>query len=51
VRVYNELGEVHCTLTVAPAIRPGTVQPAQGSLAAVSTRKQRDRHGRSCPTR
>jgi anaerobic selenocysteine-containing dehydrogenase len=25
VRVYNELGEVHCPLQVAPAIRPGSV--------------------------
>src|SRR6266850_2030323 len=30
VRVYNELGEVHCTLTVAPAIRPGTVSLPKG---------------------
>jgi anaerobic selenocysteine-containing dehydrogenase len=25
VRIYNELGEVHCPLHVAPAIRPGSV--------------------------
>jgi anaerobic selenocysteine-containing dehydrogenase len=25
VRIYNELGEVHCPLQVAPAIRPGSV--------------------------
>ena len=30
VRVFNELGEVHCTLTVAPTIRPGTVSLPKG---------------------
>jgi anaerobic selenocysteine-containing dehydrogenase len=30
VRVFNELGEVHCMLTVAPAIRPGTVSLPKG---------------------
>ncbi|MEQ1727868.1 MAG: molybdopterin-dependent oxidoreductase [Vicinamibacterales bacterium] len=30
VRVYNALGEVHCTLSVLPAIRPGTVSLAKG---------------------
>jgi anaerobic selenocysteine-containing dehydrogenase len=30
VRIFNELGEVHCTLTVAPAIRPGTVSLPKG---------------------
>ena len=30
VRVFNELGEVHCTLHVAPAIRPGTVSLPKG---------------------
>jgi len=30
VRVFNDLGEVHCTLTVAPAIRPGTVSLPKG---------------------
>ena len=30
VRVFNELGEVHCTLTVAPSIRPGTVSLPKG---------------------
>jgi len=30
VRVFNELGEVHCPLTVAPAIRPGTVSLPKG---------------------
>ncbi len=30
VRVFNEIGEVHCPLTVAPAIRPGTVSLPKG---------------------
>ena len=30
VRVFNDLGEVHCTLTVAPAIRRGTVSLPKG---------------------
>jgi anaerobic selenocysteine-containing dehydrogenase len=30
VRVFNELGEVHCTLTVSPSIRPGTVSLPKG---------------------
>ncbi len=30
VRVFNDLGEVHCTLTVAPSIRPGTVSLPKG---------------------
>jgi anaerobic selenocysteine-containing dehydrogenase len=30
VRVFNDLGEVHCTLNVAPAIRPGTVSLPKG---------------------
>ncbi|MGE0450411.1 MAG: molybdopterin-dependent oxidoreductase [Vicinamibacterales bacterium] len=30
VRVFNELGEVHCTLKVMPTIRPGTVSLAKG---------------------
>jgi anaerobic selenocysteine-containing dehydrogenase len=30
VRVFNELGEVHCTLSVTPAIRPGTVSLPKG---------------------
>ena len=30
VRVFNELGEVHCTLTVAPSIRQGTVSLPKG---------------------
>jgi len=30
VRVFNSLGEVHCGLTVAPAIRPGTVSLPKG---------------------
>jgi len=30
VRIYNELGEVHCPLTVAPSIRPGTVSLPKG---------------------
>jgi anaerobic selenocysteine-containing dehydrogenase len=30
VRVFNELGEVHCTLQIAPTIRPGTVSLPKG---------------------
>ncbi len=30
VRVFNELGEVHCTLSVLPIIRPGTVSLPKG---------------------
>jgi len=30
VRIFNELGEVHCTLKVAPAIRQGTVSLPKG---------------------
>jgi anaerobic selenocysteine-containing dehydrogenase len=30
VRVFNELGEVHCTLNVFPTIRPGTVSLPKG---------------------
>jgi anaerobic selenocysteine-containing dehydrogenase len=30
VRIFNELGEVHCQLSVAPAIRTGTVALPKG---------------------
>jgi anaerobic selenocysteine-containing dehydrogenase len=30
VRIFNELGDVHCQLTVAPVIRPGTVSLPKG---------------------
>ncbi len=30
VRIYNDLGEVHCALQVLPAIRPGTVSLPKG---------------------
>jgi anaerobic selenocysteine-containing dehydrogenase len=30
VRVFNELGEVHCTLRVQPSVRAGTVSLAKG---------------------
>jgi anaerobic selenocysteine-containing dehydrogenase len=30
VRVFNDLGEVHCPVSVAPAIRPGTVSLPKG---------------------
>jgi anaerobic selenocysteine-containing dehydrogenase len=30
IRVFNDLGEVHCVLSVAPAIRPGTVSLPKG---------------------
>ena len=30
VRIFNDLGEVHCTLTCLPTIRPGTVSLPKG---------------------
>jgi anaerobic selenocysteine-containing dehydrogenase len=30
VRIFNELGEVHCPLTVVPVIRPGVVSLPKG---------------------
>jgi anaerobic selenocysteine-containing dehydrogenase len=30
VRIFNDLGEVHCALTVAPLIRPGTISLPKG---------------------
>ena len=30
VRIFNDLGEVHCELDVEPAIRPGTVSLPKG---------------------
>jgi anaerobic selenocysteine-containing dehydrogenase len=30
VRIFNELGEVHCTVNVNPSIRPGTVSLPKG---------------------
>src|SRR5262245_48627641 len=30
VRIFNDLGEVHCTLRVVPAVRPGTVSLPKG---------------------
>ena len=30
VRIFNDLGEVHCPLHVAPAIRPGTISLPKG---------------------
>jgi anaerobic selenocysteine-containing dehydrogenase len=30
VRVFNDMGEVHCTLQIAPTIRPGTVSLPKG---------------------
>jgi anaerobic selenocysteine-containing dehydrogenase len=39
VRLFNELGEVHCPLTVAPTIRPGTVSLPKG-IWRRSTRNQ-----------
>ncbi len=30
VRIFNELGEVHCPLSVVPSIRPGTVSLPKG---------------------
>jgi anaerobic selenocysteine-containing dehydrogenase len=30
VRVFNQLGEVHCTLSVLPTIRPGTISLPKG---------------------
>ena len=42
VRVFNDLGEVHCPLNVTPAIRPGTVEPAERAVAAQHAQR---RHG------
>jgi anaerobic selenocysteine-containing dehydrogenase len=36
VRVFNELGEVHCILDIDKAIRPGNREPAEGHLAAAA---------------
>jgi anaerobic selenocysteine-containing dehydrogenase len=43
VRIFNELGEVHCPLTVAPAIRPGTVSlpKASGGYTQTTSRARR----------
>jgi anaerobic selenocysteine-containing dehydrogenase len=30
VRIFNDLGEVHCTLSVTPLVRPGTVSLPKG---------------------
>ena len=30
VRIFNDLGEVHCTLSVVPTIRPGTISLPKG---------------------
>jgi anaerobic selenocysteine-containing dehydrogenase len=30
VRIFNELGEVHCMLSVLPTVRPGTVSLPKG---------------------
>ena len=30
VRVFNDFGEVHCTVNVNPSIRPGTVSLPKG---------------------
>ena len=43
VRIFNELGEVHCPLTVAPSIRPGTVSLPKGPVAPQHAQR-RDRH-------
>ena len=43
VRIFNDLGEVHCPLHVAPAIRPGTVSLPKGHLAPQHA-QQLDRH-------
>ena len=50
VRIFNELGEVHCPLTVAPSIRPGTVSLPKGHLAAQHAQRRRPAR-RWCPTR
>ena len=43
VRIFNDLGEVHCPLNVVAAIRPGTVSLPKG-LWRRSTRNGADRH-------
>ena len=50
VRIFNELGEVHCPLQVAPTIRPGTVSLPKGTVAAQHPQRH-DRQRRWCPTR
>ena len=30
VRIFNDLGEVHCALNVVPTLRPGTVSLPKG---------------------
>ena len=50
VRVFNELGEVHCALAVEPSIRPGTVSLPKG-LWRRSTKNGVRPARRSCPTR
>ncbi len=44
VRIFNELGEVHCPLTVAPVVRPGVVSLPKG-IWRRNTAKQHDRNG------
>jgi anaerobic selenocysteine-containing dehydrogenase len=45
VRVFNELGEVHCTLAVSASVRSGLVSLPKGVLAAEHAQR-RERH---CP--
>jgi anaerobic selenocysteine-containing dehydrogenase len=33
VRIFNELGEVHCEASITPEIRPGTVSLPKGLWA------------------
>ena len=44
VRVWNALGEVRCRAQVGAWVRPGTVGPAEGSVAA-QHRERLHRHG------
>ena len=50
VRVFNELGEVHCPVALNADIKPGTVVAAQGPVAPQHATTARPRT-RWCPTR
>ncbi len=49
VRIFNDLGEVHCTLRVLPTIRQGTVSLPKGLWRRARGTASRER--RWCPTR
>ena len=49
VRIFNDLGEVHCSVTIGDAIAPGTVSLPKGLWRG--TRSMKPRQTRSRPTR